>query len=204
MLIKWSRQYWSLMLFFCQFDHSSSWVVQLYWDFNRYVILIEHKEGLIWQNYRAANNSRSSNIGPSNLLVSDEIPPVFGHYSMFGEFFVVNHFNIVRMISNSWNNIELGNKLNEISWPVHSHKMSSVLPNKVQPFFGDVRTKWCLRRSIKEAAWSSSQCVGLAIRQSRVLVPLWPLAGFVPCGPSSNPRSRLLIANWLSPASWGF
>lgn len=118
-VIKWSRQYCSLMLLCCQFYHSFSWVVQLYWDFNRYVILIEQKEGLIWQNYRAANNSQSSDIGRPNLLVSDKMPPVFGHYSMFGEFFVVNHFNIVRMISNSRNNIELGNQLNEISWPVH-------------------------------------------------------------------------------------
>ena len=31
----------------------------------------------------------------------------------------------------------------------------------------------------KEAAWPSGQRVGLAIRRSRVRVPLWPLAGFV-------------------------
>ena len=30
-----------------------------------------------------------------------------------------------------------------------------------------------------EAAWASSRYVGLAIRRSRVRVPLWPLAGFV-------------------------
>ena len=29
------------------------------------------------------------------------------------------------------------------------------------------------------AAWLSGQLVGLAIRRSRVRVPLWPLAGFV-------------------------
>ena len=29
------------------------------------------------------------------------------------------------------------------------------------------------------AAWPSGQRVGLAIRRSRVRVPLWPLAGFV-------------------------
>ena len=31
----------------------------------------------------------------------------------------------------------------------------------------------------REAAWPSGQRVGLAIRRSRVRVPLWPLAGFV-------------------------
>ena len=31
----------------------------------------------------------------------------------------------------------------------------------------------------REAAWPSGQRVGLAIRQSRVRVPLWPFAGFV-------------------------
>ena len=31
----------------------------------------------------------------------------------------------------------------------------------------------------EEAAWPSGQRVGLAIRRSRVRVPLWPLAGFV-------------------------
>ena len=30
----------------------------------------------------------------------------------------------------------------------------------------------------EEAAWPSGQRVGLAIRRSRVRVPLWPLAGF--------------------------
>ena len=38
------------------------------------------------------------------------------------------------------------------------------------------------RRPVKEgrkAAWPSGQRVGLAIRRSRVGVPLWPLAGFV-------------------------
>ena len=32
---------------------------------------------------------------------------------------------------------------------------------------------------LREAAWPSGQRVGLAIRRSRVRVPLWPLAGFV-------------------------
>ena len=31
----------------------------------------------------------------------------------------------------------------------------------------------------REAVWPSGQRVGLAIRRSRVRVPLWPLAGFV-------------------------
>ena len=32
---------------------------------------------------------------------------------------------------------------------------------------------------IGEAVWPSGQRVGLAVRRSRVRVPLWPLAGFV-------------------------
>ena len=32
---------------------------------------------------------------------------------------------------------------------------------------------------LEEAAWPRGQRVGLAIRRSRVRVPLWPLAGFV-------------------------
>ena len=70
--------------------------------------------------------------------------------------------------------------------------LSSVLPNKVQPFFGDVWTRWCRRRTIKEAAWLSGQCVGLAIRQSRVQVPLWPLAEFVLCGPEFKSSAMLV------------
>ena len=44
-----------------------------------------------------------------------------------------------------------------------------------------------IRRRSKEAAWPSGQRVGLAIRWSRVWVPIWPLAGFVLVVPSSNP-----------------
>ena len=45
--------------------------------------------------------------------------------------------------------------------------------------------RYCLRYMnnstfiYQEAAWPSGQRVGLAIRRSRVRVPLWPLAGFV-------------------------
>ena len=36
-----------------------------------------------------------------------------------------------------------------------------------------------LNKRNKEAVWPSGQRVGLAIRRSRVRVPLWPFAGFV-------------------------
>lgn len=47
--------------------------------------------------------------------------------------------------------------------------------------------------------------VRLAIQQSRIQVPAlatcWDLLWLIP---SSNPQPRLLIANRLPPASWGF
>ena len=57
-----------------------------------------------------------------------------------------------------------------------------------------------------EAAWPSGQGVGLAIRQSLVGVPLWPLAGFVLGHPKFKSSAALVnyLANWLPPASWGF
>ena len=41
--------------------------------------------------------------------------------------------------------------------------------------------EWSARRRSGQrvSAWPSGQRVGLAIRRSRVRVPLWPLAGFV-------------------------
>ena len=56
-----------------------------------------------------------------------------------------------------------------------------------------------------EAAWPSDQGVGLAIQQSLVGVPLWPLAGFV-LGSWFKSSAALVnyLANWLPPASWGF
>ena len=49
--------------------------------------------------------------------------------------------------------------------------------------------------------WPSGQRVGLAIQESWVQVPLWPLAGFVLGLPEFK---SLAIANWLPPASWGY
>ena len=40
-------------------------------------------------------------------------------------------------------------------------------------------------------AWTSGQRVGLAIRQFRVRVQLWPLAGFVVASPEFESRPRL-------------
>ena len=56
----------------------------------------------------------------------------------------------------------------------------------------------------EEAAWPSGQRVALAIRRSRVGVPLWPLARFV-LGRPEFKFSVTLVNSQLSPsASWGF
>ena len=47
--------------------------------------------------------------------------------------------------------------------------------NKTAPH----KKKQTSKQANNEAAWPSCQRVGLAIRRSRVRVPLWPLAGFV-------------------------
>ena len=50
--------------------------------------------------------------------------------------------------------------------------------------------------SVREAAWPSGQRVGLAIRRSRVQVPLWPLAGFV-LGRHEFKSSAILVNSQL-------
>ena len=44
----------------------------------------------------------------------------------------------------------------------------------------------------REAAWLSGQCAGLEIWRSRVQVPLWPIAGFVPGSPWLNSSAALV------------
>ena len=51
-------------------------------------------------------------------------------------------------------------------------------------------------KTVEEAAWRSGQCAGLAIRQFRVWVPLWPLAGFV-LGPTEFKSSATLVKSQL-------
>ena len=55
---------------------------------------------------------------------------------------------------------------------------------------------------LQEAAWPSGQSVGLAIRRSRVRVPLWPLAGFVLGRPEFIFSAALVKSQMVY--SWGF
>ena len=55
-----------------------------------------------------------------------------------------------------------------------------------------------------EAAWPSGQRVGLAIRRSRVRVPLWPLAGFVLCRPEFKFSATLVNSQLVAFCQLGF
>ena len=56
----------------------------------------------------------------------------------------------------------------------------------------------------KEAAWPSGQRVGLAIRRSRVRVPLWPLAGFVLGRPEFRSSATLVNSQPVASCQLGF
>ena len=61
------------------------------------------------------------------------------------------------------------------------------------------------RRILLEAAWPIGQRVGLAIQRSRVLVPLWLLAGFVLGRPEFKSSATLVNSQLVQPpASCGF
>ena len=52
-----------------------------------------------------------------------------------------------------------------------------------------------------EATWLHGQHVGLAIQQSQIHIPLWPLAGFVLGLPEFKSTARSSSANLLPPVS---
>ena len=56
----------------------------------------------------------------------------------------------------------------------------------------------------REAAWPSGQRVGLAIRRSRVRVPLWPLAGFVLGRPEFKFSATLVNSQLVAFCPLGF
>ena len=56
----------------------------------------------------------------------------------------------------------------------------------------------------EEAAWPSGQRVGLAIRRSRVRVPLWPLAGFVLGRPEFKFSATLVNSQLVAFCQLGF
>ena len=56
----------------------------------------------------------------------------------------------------------------------------------------------------QEAAWPSGQRVGLAIRRSRVRVPLWPLAGFVLGRPEFKFSATLVNSQLVAFCQLGF
>ena len=58
--------------------------------------------------------------------------------------------------------------------------------------------------SVREAAWPSGQRVGLAIRRSRVQVPLWPLAGFVLGRPEFKFSATLVNSQLVASCQLGF
>ena len=55
-----------------------------------------------------------------------------------------------------------------------------------------------------EAAWPSGQCVGPAIRRSRLRVPLWPLAGFVFGRPEFKFSATLVNSQLVAFCQLGF
>ena len=55
-----------------------------------------------------------------------------------------------------------------------------------------------------EGAWPSGQHVGLAIRWSRVRVPLWPLSGFVLGRPEFNSSATLVNSQLVASYQLGF
>ena len=56
----------------------------------------------------------------------------------------------------------------------------------------------------REAAWPSGQRIGLAIRRSRVRVPLWPLAGFVLGRPEFKFSATLVNSQLVAFCQLGF
>ena len=56
----------------------------------------------------------------------------------------------------------------------------------------------------KEAAWPSGQRIRLAIRWSRVRVPLWPLAGFVLGCPEFKFSATLVNSQLVASCQLGF
>ena len=57
---------------------------------------------------------------------------------------------------------------------------------------------------LEETAWPSGQRVGLAIRRSRVRVPLWPLAGFVLGRPEFKFSATLVNSQLVVSCQLGF
>ena len=60
------------------------------------------------------------------------------------------------------------------------------------------------RQRGRVAEWPSGQRVGLAIRRSRVRVPLWPLAGFVLGRPEFKSSATLVNSQLVSSCQLGF
>ena len=58
--------------------------------------------------------------------------------------------------------------------------------------------------STTESAWPSGQRVGLAIRRSRVRLPLWPLAGFVLGRPEFKFSATLVNSQLVASCQLGF
>ena len=62
----------------------------------------------------------------------------------------------------------------------------------------------CLHLLYKDAAWPSGQCIRLTIWQSRVRVPLWPLAGFVLSCPEFQSSATLVKSQLVASCQLGF
>ena len=58
--------------------------------------------------------------------------------------------------------------------------------------------------NVREVAWPGGQCVGLAIRRSRVPVLLWPLAGFVPGSAGFKSSATLVNSQLVASCQLGF
>ena len=61
-----------------------------------------------------------------------------------------------------------------------------------------------LQVQLIKTAWPSGQRVGLAIRRSRVRVPLWPLAGFVLSHPEFKSSATLVNNQLVASCQLGF
>ena len=62
----------------------------------------------------------------------------------------------------------------------------------------------CLHLLYKDAAWPSGQCIRLTIWQSRVRVPLWPLAVFVLSCPEFKSSPTLVKSQLVASRQLGF
>ena len=62
----------------------------------------------------------------------------------------------------------------------------------------------CVHLLYKDAAWPSGQCIRLTIWQSRVRVPLWPLAGFVLSCPEFKSSATLVKSQLVASCQLGF